>query len=107
MRSPLDMLLRLLGRDPGPRVHAQCAEEYQRCFQTEAGRYVLGDLARACYGYDTTHQPGDPLSSAVAEGRRQVLLRIQEYTQIQPAELMELAARTQHSQQQALREDSR
>lgn len=101
MPSPLDLLSRLIGRSPGPKVHARCAEEYRRCFDSESGRFVLGDLARFCHGYDSTHIPGDPVSSAVAEGRRQVLLRIHEYVNTSPAEILDLAHQTQRAEQEA------
>jgi hypothetical protein len=43
---------------------------------TESGKRVLADLKKFCRADRSTHIPGDPYSSAVAEGRREVYLRL-------------------------------
>jgi hypothetical protein len=60
---------------------------YKRTFDTAGGRIVLRDLAAFCFLDKTTHVVGDPYQSAVAEGRRQVLLRITAYCRLTPAEI--------------------
>ena len=53
-------------------------QSYKQVFGGEAGKRVLGDLARFCHMTQTTHVIGDPSGAALLEGRRQVFLRITE-----------------------------
>jgi hypothetical protein len=48
---------------------------------------VLADLAAFCFLSETTHVVGDRDSSLIAEGRRQVLLRISKMTGLTPAQI--------------------
>ena len=41
------------------------------------GDMVLMDLANHCFKHDTTHVPGDRDSTLINEGKRQVLLHIE------------------------------
>lgn len=50
---------------------------YMDAFSTASGDLVLKDLANRCFKHDTTHVPGDPNTTNVNEGRRQVLLHIE------------------------------
>jgi len=55
----------------------QLRKAYADAFSTSSGDIVLKDLANRCYKHDTTHVPGDPEKSNVNEGKRQVLLHIE------------------------------
>jgi hypothetical protein len=48
---------------------------YQGCFESDFGHYVLADLWRICHAGRTTYT-GDRDASLIAEGRRQVYLHI-------------------------------
>lgn len=64
---------------------------YQHTFDPGKNAYateVLRDLARFCRAFETTFHV-DPRAHAVLEGRREVWLRIQEYTRMSPDELWE------------------
>ena len=50
---------------------------------------VLADLAKFCRAHDSTFHP-DPRVHALAEGRREVWLRIQQYLEMTAEELMQL-----------------
>jgi hypothetical protein len=74
------------GRPEGE-ARAELRRAWAACFLeapealSAAGRLVLEDLARQCHGGATTAKAdgqgrGDAIASAVAEGRRQVLLLI-------------------------------
>lgn len=116
LSTPIDMLLRMVGRSRHLVVQENLAGHYRRAFQTPSGKEVLGDLARFCNVYRTTHQhpsspefpmgdpriPIDPLEAAKAEGRREVALRILEYSDLNIGDLVELAGRLQHKQQAAI-----
>ncbi len=54
---------------------------YQATFKAPSAELVMADLAKFCYADTTTSFPDDVngRASAVAEGRRQVFLRIQSY----------------------------
>ena len=71
---------------------------YRGCFLNEQGQTtpqgiaVLKDLARYCDAYRTTMKTGpsgiDPHASAVAEGRRQVWLRLQAMLRLPDEEIL-------------------
>lgn len=84
------------------RVHA-----YRACFRVQTGirpwwRFwkrepltpasviVLKDLARVCYANKTTASK-DPVAMGVAEGRRQVLMHIQQMLRLTDAEVHRLS----------------
>lgn len=50
---------------------------YMQAFTGEAGAIVLKDLENRCFKRDTTHVPGEPDTSNINEGKRQVLLTIE------------------------------
>jgi hypothetical protein len=63
------------------------SKAYKRTFDTPDARVVLADLASFCFLGETTHVVGDRDSSLVAEGRRQVMLRISKMTGLTPAQI--------------------
>lgn len=62
--------------------------DYQFTFGSPAGQAVLYDLARFCRANQTTFS-ADARLHAVAEGRREVWLRIQNHLGMTPAQLFE------------------
>lgn len=62
---------------------------YQLAFGTSAGEIVLQDLMKFCRYADTCFDP-DPRLHAVAEGRREVLLRILNHMHREPDQLYQL-----------------
>lgn len=62
---------------------------YKQIFKGPNADAVLFDLARFCRANESTFNP-DPYLSAVAEGRREVWLRIQRHLQLSPADLWAL-----------------
>lgn len=78
--NPLQQLRDFLSR----RRNAYC-----KTFFTPHGEEVLADLARFCRAHETTfHQ--DPRAHAVAEGRREVWLRLQKHLQLTDEQLWKL-----------------
>jgi hypothetical protein len=68
---------------------------------SEQGEGVMLDLARFCYALSTTSmvsQNGtiDPIASAIAEGRRQVYLRILATLRIPDSAILEASERAQN-----------
>lgn len=63
--------------------------DYQLTFGTLAGAGVLADLAKFCRAADTCFD-ADPRLHALAEGRREVWLRITRHLHLSPEELMEI-----------------
>lgn len=63
-------------RHTRPVEERQRRADYRLVFASEAGRRVLADLARVCYGERSTYVRGDALETAFREGERQVYLRI-------------------------------
>lgn len=59
---------------------------YQLAFRSPAGAEVLVDLARFCRANESTFHE-DARIHALAEGRREVWLRIQEWLDLTPEEL--------------------
>lgn len=62
---------------------------YQTTFRGPVAEEVLRDLARFCRANESTYQQ-DPRAHALAEGRREVWLRIQGHLQLTPEQLWEL-----------------
>lgn len=62
---------------------------YQLTFRAPAAQEVLKDLARFCRAHESTFHENDR-ASALAEGRREVWLRIQNHLQLTPDQLWEL-----------------
>lgn len=63
--------------------------QYQLTFRSPPGQAVLKDLARFCRANETTFH-ADPRAHALAEGRREVWLRIQQHLHLPPEELWAL-----------------
>lgn len=59
---------------------------YIQTFICPPGEEVLQDLARFCRAFETTYHD-DPRKHAVAEGRREVWLRIQQHLNLDEDEL--------------------
>ena len=104
--SPRDLLERLLQAVPFPSVHAWRARQYRAAFGTEAGKLVLGDLARFCHAYSSTYDD-DPRAAAALEGRRQVWLRIQDYLGTDEPEFKRYSALMQAHEGDAIQRDTR
>ena len=63
---------------------------YAICFNSPAGQIVLTDLVPYCRGAETTHVPGDPDTSKFLEGRRDALLRIIRFSNLDVSEILQL-----------------
>lgn len=59
---------------------------YVKTFLNPFGQEVLTDLAKFCRAHETTFHP-DARAHAVAEGRREVFLRIQKHLQLSDEQL--------------------
>jgi hypothetical protein len=70
-------------------VFTDCKRAYQLAFNTPAGEAVLADLAPFCRARETCIVPGDHDRTYVLEGRREVYLRIREYLDLTPEQLVE------------------
>jgi hypothetical protein len=69
---------------------------------TPAQQRVMRDLADYCNAYRTTalrvpDGPQDPIASAIAEGRRQVYLRIVALSQLPDSAILQAIEREQHN----------
>jgi hypothetical protein len=62
---------------------------YQTTFKGPLADVVLRDLARFCRAHETTFQQNDR-AHALAEGRREVWLRIEHHLKLTPDQLWEL-----------------
>lgn len=65
--------------------------QYRVAFRSPPGEAVLRDLARFCRANETTFH-ADPRAHALAEGRREVWLRIQNHLQLSPDDLWRLVS---------------
>lgn len=68
------------------RFLAERRTDYTRTFDTPHGAKVLADLAKFCRAQESTFHP-DPRVHAVAEGRREVWLRIQQHLNLSEQDL--------------------
>ena len=64
-------------------------ESYRRVFESSDGKAVLADLAKFCRANTTTFHD-DPRAHALAEGRREVWLRIQNHLRLSEDDLWQL-----------------
>lgn len=77
------------------KIFDDCKRAYQLTFETVAGKAVLADLTKYCRGRETcvaTPSRGAPVDvhrTFILEGRREVLLNIQNYLELTPEELVE------------------
>lgn len=62
---------------------------YRKLFQGPHADVVLKDLARFCRAHESTFHP-DERAHAVAEGRREVWLRLQNHLKLSPDQLWQL-----------------
>ena len=62
---------------------------YIKTFLNPFGEEVLKDLAKFCRAHESTFHP-DARKHAVAEGRREVILRIMEHLKLTDVQLWEL-----------------
>ena len=62
---------------------------YQKTFTGPLAEVVLKDLSRFCRAHETV-AVGDPYAMAVAIGRREAWLRIQEHLKLSPDQLWQL-----------------
>lgn len=62
---------------------------YRKTFAGPLAEIVLKDLARFCRAHESTFH-ADPRAHAVAEGRREVWLRLQHHLRLPPDELWRL-----------------
>ena len=62
---------------------------YQKTFNGPLAEVVLKDLSRFCRAHESTFH-ADPRAHAMAEGRREVWLRIQNHLKLTPEQLWEL-----------------
>lgn len=63
--------------------------QYQLCFRSPPGQEVLRDLAVFCRAGESTFHD-DPRAHALAEGRREVWLRISHHLHLTPEQIWEL-----------------
>lgn len=68
------------------RFLAERRTDYARTFDTPHGAKVLADLAKFCRAQESTFHP-DARVHAVAEGRREVWLRIQQHLNLSEEDL--------------------
>lgn len=79
--------------DEALQEQSQKKTAYQLAFKEAAGKAVLDDLALFCRASETCVVPGDRDRTYVLEGRREVYLRIKEYLDKTPEELVFLKTR--------------
>ena len=72
--------------DDARRFLAERRTDYIRTFDTPHGAKVLADLAKFCRAQESTFHP-DARVHAVAEGRREVWLRIQQHLNLSEEDL--------------------
>lgn len=70
-------------------VFTDCKRAYMLAFNTVAGKAVLADLEPFCRARETCVIPGDRDKTFVLEGRREVYLRIRDYIDLTPEQLVE------------------
>ena len=75
--------------DEALQIFTDCKRAYQLVFNTPAGEAVLNDLAPFCRARETCVVPGDRDRTYVLEGRREVHLRIRDYLDLSPEQLVE------------------
>ena len=63
---------------------------YAQTFGSPAGQIVLADIDLFCFGLESVAVPGSPDRTFMNEGRREVLLRIQKFANVNLKELFEL-----------------
>lgn len=79
--------------DEALKFFAERKSAYQLAFGSVAGASVLDDLAVFCRARETCVVPGDRDRTVVLEGRREVYLRIQDYLDLTPEQLVQINTR--------------
>lgn len=74
--------------DEALELFAAAKRAYQVTYNTPPGESVQADLAIFCHANTTTAVLGDRDQTLILEGRRQVWLRIREYLDLSPEELV-------------------
>lgn len=69
------------------RKYIKLVQDYRELFDTERGKRVIADLMKNHYVLDSTFDP-NPQELALAEGERNVVLRILSLLQESPLDLM-------------------
>lgn len=67
----------------------QLKRAYQAAFGSPAGKTVMEDITPFCRARETCVVPGDRDRTYVLEGRREVYLRIQDFLDLSPEQLVE------------------
>lgn len=75
--------------DEAHSANEQVQRAYHMVFSSPDGKIVLGDLVAYCFGRKTAFDP-DARVHAFNEGRRDVLMRIQEFTTLTLEEIYAL-----------------
>jgi hypothetical protein len=70
-------------------IFTDCKRAYLLAFGTDAGKAVIDDLAIFCRARETCVIPGDRDRTYVLEGRRETYLRIRDYLDLTPEQLVE------------------
>jgi hypothetical protein len=68
----------------------ELSRAYALTFGSPSGQIVLADLDLYCFGLESVAVPGNGDRTFMNEGRREVLLRIQKFTNVNLKELFEL-----------------
>lgn len=71
------------------KIFADCKRAYQLAFNNPAGEAVLLDLKPFCRVNETCVVLGNRDATYVLEGRREVYLRIRDYLDLTPEQLVE------------------
>lgn len=69
---------------------AELTRAYALTFGSPSGQIVLADLDLFCFGLESVAVPGNGDRTFMNEGRREVLLRIQKFANVNLKELFEL-----------------
>lgn len=89
IRGTLDAIRRIISRR---------AQDYTLTFESVQGQRVLADLAKFCRAHETTFHT-DARAHAVAEGRREVWLRIQRHLNLTDEQLWKLHGAAQETKE--------
>lgn len=66
-------------------------QAYKRVFKGEKGKVVMADLEAFCFGNRPTADINNVYATYVAEGRREVLLRIQDHLNRKESDIQKLS----------------
>jgi hypothetical protein len=81
-----------LTQDEALKYFGEKKTAYQLALGSPAGKAVLADLTTFCRGKESCFHP-DPRLHAVLEGRREVYLRLMQFLELTPEELIPLNTR--------------